>query len=155
MVALFRGHWCFLIKEKEKMRFKSSLWQSGMAFTMVQTFFGLAWKLPNHYWEAWVYCGNKVFHTLMSCTNAERCGKSWVFRHQMQSWHFKAWHLSALSLPFHIHARARLSNKPFTFQELTPAIVCQPNSNLRFLSFPEMEFVIEHYWDLVCTVFNM
>ena len=27
--------------------------------------------------EAWVYCGNKVFHTLMSCTNAERVsGKS-------------------------------------------------------------------------------
>ena len=98
--------------------------------------------------EAWVYCGNKVFHTLMSCTNAERVytykWKKLSLQTSDAELAFQSLTLVGAQSPLS-HPCTRLSFKPFTFQEVTPAIVCQPISNLRFLSFPEMEFVIEHY----------
>ena len=153
MVALFRGHWCFLIKEKEKMRFKSSLWQSGMAFAMVQKFLGVGMETAESVREAWVYCGNKVFSHL---DELHKCRESLHLQvEKVESSDIRC--RAGISKP----DTCRRSVSPFTsmlalvFQELIPAIVCQPNSNVRFLFFPEMEFVIEHYWDLICTVFNM
>ena len=130
------------------MRFKSSLWQSGMAFAMVQKFLGVGMETAESVREAWVYCGNKVFHTLMSCTNAERVytykWKKLSLQTSDAELAFQSLTLVGAQSPLS-HPCSRSSFKPFTFQEVTPAIVCQPISNVRFLSFPEMEFVIEHY----------